>query len=55
MSKAKKKAPAKKTTKAKAAPKKKSPAKAAAPKKVATYTPPPITGMGWAPFRYPLQ
>jgi hypothetical protein len=46
----KKKAPAKKKTpKAKAAP------KPSAKKKAATYTPQPITGMGWAPFRYPLQ
>jgi hypothetical protein len=31
--------------------------KAAKPaaKKARGYTPPPVQGIGWAPFRYPLQ
>ena len=33
---------------------KKPAAKAAAPRKAATYTPRPVEGIGWAPFRYPL-
>ena len=28
---------------------------AEAPAKPTPYTPQPITGMGWAPFRYPLS
>ena len=39
---------------------KKAPAKAKAAKpaktgSVGTYTPQPVTGIGWAPFRYPLS
>ena len=32
-------------------------AKAARPPKasIGTYTPQPVTGIGWAPFRYPLS
>jgi hypothetical protein len=30
------------------------PAAKAAPRKAETYTPKPVEGMGWAPFRYPL-
>ena len=32
-------------------------AKAATPSKgsVGTYTPQPVTGIGWAPFRYPVS
>ena len=40
-------ATAKKPTAKKAAP-------AAAPRR-ATYSPPPVQGIGWAPFRYPPQ
>ena len=47
---------------AKAAPRKSSPAarktapaQPAAKSGAGTYTPQPIEGMGWAPFRYPLQ
>ena len=53
---------AKKKPAAKSAPAKKAPAKApaAAPaaeprKRTGTYTPTPVQGIGWAPFRYPLQ
>jgi hypothetical protein len=60
----KKKKSAKKTVAKKAKTKKpsakKAPAraKAAKPAKAAgggTYTPQPVTGIGWAPFRYPLS
>jgi putative endonuclease len=30
------------------------PAAKASPRKVAVYTPKPVAGIGWAPFRYPL-
>ena len=30
------------------------PAAKASSRKVATYTPKPVAGIGWAPFRYPL-
>lgn len=30
------------------------PAATASPRKVAAYTPKPVEGIGWAPFRYPL-
>jgi putative endonuclease len=30
------------------------PAAKASPRKVAAYTPKPVAGIGWAPFRYPL-
>jgi hypothetical protein len=63
----KKKKPAKKTVSKKAKAKKpaakKAPARAKAPKPTpstkaaggsGTYTPQPVSGIGWAPFRYPL-
>jgi hypothetical protein len=42
----------------KAAARKRAPKKPAAPKQVksgGTYTPKPVQGDGWAPFRYPPQ
>ena len=60
--KAAKKTAAKKKPAAKSATAKKAPVKmpAAAPaaeskKRTGTYTPSPVQGIGWAPFRYPLQ
>lgn len=51
----KKRARAKKPTRAKAAARSK-PAKATkAAVKSRTYTPTPIQGIGWEPFRYPLS
>jgi hypothetical protein len=40
--------------KPKAAARKSSPARESAKSGAGTYTPQPIQGMGWAPFRYPL-
>ena len=52
-SQAKKPATKKAPAKAKAA----TPSKAPTPPKgsVGTYTPQPVTGIGWAPFRYPVS
>ena len=57
MKKTAKKKPAK-ATPPKAAKKKpaaKAPKRTTVPKQAATYTPPPLTASGWAPFRYPPQ
>ncbi len=47
----------KKTRKKKAAPKRKPAAKKSTARKrsSATYEPKPLSTLGWAPFRYPLQ
>jgi hypothetical protein len=45
----------KKTPKTKSAARKPAAKKAAAKKPSATYTPKPLQGNGWAPFRYPPQ
>jgi len=54
----KKRASAKKTAARKPAAKAKATSKKPAPRKptakAKTYTPTPIQGIGWAPFRYPL-
>ena len=53
---AKKKSAQKKVAKKPAAKKAsaRKPAAKASSRKVATYTPKPVAGIGWAPFRYPL-
>jgi hypothetical protein len=45
----------KKNPKTKSAARKPTAKKAAAKKPSATYTPKPLQGNGWAPFRYPPQ
>jgi hypothetical protein len=45
----------KKKPKTKSAARKPAAKKAAAKKPAATYTPKPLQGNGWAPFRYPPQ
>jgi hypothetical protein len=51
----KKRARTKKPAKAKAAATKNAPKSDAPTKTAKTYTPTPIQGIGWAPFRYPLS
>jgi hypothetical protein len=45
----------KKKKSAKTAARKPAAKKPAAPRQAATYTPKPVQGDGWAPFRYPPQ